>query len=221
MAVGFGGAAGGDGFVHEGGKADGPLEGLLGSHGEADDGAEVLDVELFGEELVDGVDVVADGHDGEAGAVEWGRGVGGGGAAAVAEELRGDEEELAGVECAGWVGGGFEEEGVAVEVGHIVGREEDGVGVGGVEGAVGAVDDVGFGEDGAGFGVEVVEDEFVALGCGGLRCGGLGEGWEGGGRKGEEQEGEGQEEAAHVERIRSGLRGSAGREMRYKRLGTR
>ena len=43
VAVGFGGAAGGDDAVHEGGIADRPLEGLLRAHREADDGAEMRD----------------------------------------------------------------------------------------------------------------------------------------------------------------------------------
>lgn len=43
VGVGFGGAGGGDDAVGEVGVADGPLEGLLGAHREADDGFEVGD----------------------------------------------------------------------------------------------------------------------------------------------------------------------------------
>ena len=43
VAIGFGGAGGGDDAVHEIGIADGPLEGLLRAHGKADDGAQMLD----------------------------------------------------------------------------------------------------------------------------------------------------------------------------------
>ena len=167
MAVGLGGAGGGDDAVHEGGVADGPLEGLLGAHGEANDGLEVFDVEVVGEELMDDGDVVADGHDGEARAVKGLRRVAGGRGAAVAEELGGDEEELV------WVEGfsGADEKAVAVLLRHVVRGEEDGVVAGGVEVAVGAVEDVGLGQDGAAFGVEVVQDVLVR---GGLRILGRG-----------------------------------------------
>ena len=47
MAVGLGGAGGGDDAIHEIGVADGPLEGLLRAHGEADDRLQVLDAELL------------------------------------------------------------------------------------------------------------------------------------------------------------------------------
>ena len=51
-----------------------------------------------GEQLMHGLDVVADGHDGEARAVKGLGRVAGRGGAAVAEELRGDEKQLVGIE---------------------------------------------------------------------------------------------------------------------------
>lgn len=77
-----------------------------------------------------------------------------------------------------------------------MGGEEDGVVVGGVEVAVGAVDDVGFGEGGAGLRFELMDGEVVDLGRVGAGLGGrrglgavgLGEGCLGKGGLGEEEE---------------------------------
>ena len=65
MSVGLGGARRGDDVAHVVGVGDRPLECLLRAHGEADDGLEMADVELFSEELTNGFDVVANGGDGE------------------------------------------------------------------------------------------------------------------------------------------------------------
>src|SRR5579862_5601018 len=72
----------------------------------------------------------------------------------------GNEEELAGIEREFFSDEPF----VAAIVGHVVGWEEDDVVFGGVEMSVGAVDDAGLREGDAGFGFEIREDEFVALG---------------------------------------------------------
>ena len=57
------GAGGGHNVVGEGGIADRPLEGLLGAHRETDYGSQVRDVEFFGEQAVDGFDVVSNRDD--------------------------------------------------------------------------------------------------------------------------------------------------------------
>lgn len=62
---GFGGAAEGDGDVHEVRELRGPLEGLAGAHGPAGHHSEVRDVELLGEQLMLGFDVVVEGYVGE------------------------------------------------------------------------------------------------------------------------------------------------------------
>ena len=157
VAVGLGGTGGGDDTVHEAGVADGPLEGLLRAHREADDSLEVFDMEIAGEELMDRGDVVANGHDWEARAVEGLGCVRGRGRTAVAEELCGDEEELVRIE--GFAGA--DEEAVAFILGHVVRVLKEGVFASSVKVAVGAVEDVGFGQDSAAFGVEVTQDEFV------------------------------------------------------------
>lgn len=54
-------AAEGDADVHERGVLGGPLVGLTGAHGPAQDGAGVGDAQLLGHELVLGADVVVDG----------------------------------------------------------------------------------------------------------------------------------------------------------------
>ena len=95
-----------------------------------------LTVQLFGEQAVHGIDVVADSHHREARPVEGFGRVAGRGGAAVAEHFAGNEKELRRVERLA----GADQPFVAVHVGHVVRRQQNGVVAGGVQRAVGAVD---------------------------------------------------------------------------------
>ena len=75
MTVGLGGAGCGYNLVREIGIAHGPLKRLLCSHGKADDGAQVSDVQLVYEQGVDGADVIANRHQRKARPVERLRGI--------------------------------------------------------------------------------------------------------------------------------------------------
>src|ERR1700689_1405923 len=86
---------------------------------------------------------------------------------AAAEHFGSDKEELVGIKREFFADEPF----VAVVVGHVMRRHQDDVIFGGVEVAVGAVDDAGLRERDTGFGFEVGDDEFVTLGwgCFGIR----------------------------------------------------
>src|SRR5580698_11514772 len=79
---------------------------------------------------------------------------------AAAEHFRCDEEEFVGIESEFFADEPF----IAVIVSHVMRRHEDDVIFGGVEVAVGAVDDAGLRERDARFGFEIGDDEFVTLG---------------------------------------------------------
>src|SRR5579862_2091745 len=110
--------------------------------------------------MMDGFDVVADCGDRKARAVEWFGRVAGRRGVTAAKHFSGDEEEFLGIEREFFADEPF----VAVIVGHVVRRHEDDVVFGGVEMAVGAVDDFGLRESDAGFGFEIGDDKFVAFG---------------------------------------------------------
>ncbi len=63
MRVAARGAGGGDDAVVEIEVRDGSLECLLGTHGRTDDRAKVRDVKIFGEQKLDGPDVIPDDGD--------------------------------------------------------------------------------------------------------------------------------------------------------------
>src|SRR6202041_1552279 len=163
VSIRLGGATGGNDAIHIAGVANGPLECLLRAHGEADDRLQVLDVEFFGEHLMDSIDVVANGKDRKARAVEGLRCIRRRRTAAVAKELGSDEKEPAGIQCAGRILGGLHEPFVAAKVGHVMRGQKDGVVAGCVQLTVGAIDEMNLRQDGPRFRVEVVQDVLVTL----------------------------------------------------------
>ena len=82
------------------GIADRPLERLLRAHREADDRAQVRDLEILGQQPMHGLDVVANRRHRKARAVKRLGRVARRRRVAVAEQLRRDEEQLRGVERA-------------------------------------------------------------------------------------------------------------------------
>ena len=126
-------AADGDDVRHERREHDGPVVGLLGAHAEADDGGELRDAEVGGQELVlrpHAVFVVQLAGDGEEGLV------GGGGRLAVAEH-RDDDDVVVAQAVMGRRGEG---EG-RVDAAAVAGRDQDDAfGGGGVDGLVGDFD---------------------------------------------------------------------------------
>ena len=126
-----------DDAIGEVGVADGPLKGLLRTHRKADDRAQVRDLEILREQLMDRADVVADRHDRKARTVKRLRRVARRRRVAVAEQLRRDEIELRGVERAPRA----DQPLVAVVRRHVVRRQQHGVVVRRVQVAVRAVDD--------------------------------------------------------------------------------
>ena len=158
VAAGLGRAADGNRARDEGGEHGGPVVGLLGGHGKADDGVEGGDAQVVGEQGVLGADAVAVVWLGEVG------GVGGGGGFAVGEH--GDDDDVVGGEAAGG------EVLRRVDASAVAGGDEDGFGGGGVEGAVGDED----GEGGARVefegGDRVGGDAGLVVGFGGRHGGG-------------------------------------------------
>ena len=121
------GAADHDRGAHVAGVHAGPVVGLLAGHGEAEDGVEVGDVQVLGQEGVLGVDAVS--------VVEgWGEGgrVGGRGGFAVAEH--GDDDHVVGAQGAVGEGEG------RVDEAAVAGGDADGFRGRGVVGAVGDFD---------------------------------------------------------------------------------
>lgn len=102
VGAGAGGAADGDDAGDKSGEHAGPVVGLLGAHGKPNDGVEVGDVQVVGQEVVLGADAVA--------VVEGeGEGRGGGGAGGFAVAEHGDDDDVVGGEGAGAGGSGGRE----------------------------------------------------------------------------------------------------------------
>lgn len=144
-----------DGAGEEGREANHPLKGLHAPHGDTDDGMEVVELEVLGEEAVLGLHHIGDGDVGE-GAVE----VGWGATDAVGQGVDEDDKEAGIVDEFIGSDEGFEAFGVAGEPSG----EEDGVGAGGVELTEGAKAEPAFGDAFAGGKLEVAEEEEL------LRC---------------------------------------------------
>lgn len=155
----MGGEAGrtddGDGAGEEGREANHPLEGLHATHGDANDGVKVGEVEVLGEEAVLGLDHISNGDAGE-GAVE----VGWGATDAVGEGVDEDDKEAGIVDEFIGSDEGFEAFGVAGEPSG----EEHGVGAGGVELTEGAKTDAALWDAFAGGKLEVAEEEELLRG---------------------------------------------------------
>ncbi len=172
VRIGLRRAGGGDDAIHEVGIADGPLKRLLRAHGETDDGAQMRDLELFGEQAMDGLDVIADGHHGKARPVKRLGRIAGRGGAAVAEELCRHQEELR-------TGRARDRRRSAIR--SRAGSPCSAMAAawrcpsGGVEMSVGAVDDVRHGQRDAALGLEIGDGELVTLRRSRRIRGGLGE----------------------------------------------
>jgi len=121
-----------DDSVHEGGVADRPLERLFGAHREANDRAEVIQMQRLCEKAMDRVDVIPNRHDREPRPMKRVWRVARRGRSPVAEEL-GQHDKVTrriqrAVNCACATRGVgaiclADEPVVAVEVGHVVGRQ--------------------------------------------------------------------------------------------------
>ena len=120
----------------------------------------MIDLQLLREQAVDGLHVVANRRDREARAVERLGRVAGRRRAPVAEELGQDEEVARRVERAILRA---DQPVVAIEVRHVMGREKDGVVARSIRLPHRGVDQASLRQDGAAFGMEIVDDEFAAF----------------------------------------------------------
>ncbi len=121
-----------------------------------------LHVQLFGEHAVHGLDVVADGGDGESRSVQRFRRVAGRGRTAIAEQFAGDEKQFFRIERLA----GSDQPAIPMHLGHVVRGQEDGVVAFRIQFAVRAINDARFGKHSAAFRLEILDDEFVLDGLG-------------------------------------------------------
>jgi hypothetical protein len=124
---------------------------------------------LLGQQLMHRLHVVADGGNGKARAVEGFRRVAGRRGAPIAKQLRGDEELACGIE-------GFSRSNqpvVTTHIGHVVRRQKNSVVSRRVQMAIGAIDNLRFGQRDTALGMKVVNNERVLdrLGFWGRRLG--------------------------------------------------
>ena len=119
------------------------------------------DLEIFGKELVNRLDIVADSHQRETGTMErlgsiaWRRGT------SIAEELRRYKEEAGGVESAARPDQPF----IPMEICHVVRWQKHDIVFGGVQMAICAIYDSSLRQSHSALGMEIRDGEFVLLGA--------------------------------------------------------
>ena len=119
-------------------------------------------MQFVGDKPMHGFDVVSDRHDRKSRTVKRLRRVARRRRASVAKELGQNQEVARGIECAIRVRAANEPV-VTVEIGHVVGGQQNHVAPLGIQRAQRRVDDARFRQDDAAFGVKVANDEIVAL----------------------------------------------------------